>query len=101
MYISPDRTAGRPQLGRKGDVRRRGVLEIVFKTPEMDIPPWYWFRVAVPGTVGNSLAGLASRKEEVKRRCRTVLQSRAEGLPRNTQPDSQRPAIVHPTLALV
>ena len=59
-------------------------------------------RVAVPGTVGNFLAGLASRKkEEVKRRCRTVLQSRAEGLPRNTQPDSQRPAIAHPTLALV
>ena len=58
-------------------------------------------RVAVPGTVGNFPAGLASRKEEVKRRCRTVLQSRAEGLPRNTQPDSQRPAIAHPTLALV
>ena len=58
-------------------------------------------RAAVQGMVGNFLAGLASRKEEVKRRCRTVLQSRAEGLPRNTQPDSQRPANVHPTLALV
>ena len=44
MYISPDRNAGRPQLGRKGNVRCRGVLEIAFNTPEMDIPPWYWFR---------------------------------------------------------
>ena len=43
MYISPDRTVGRPKLGRKGDMRRRGVLEIVFETPEMHIPPWYWF----------------------------------------------------------
>ena len=58
-------------------------------------------RTAAAGMVGNFLAGLASRKEEVNRRCRTVLQSRAEGLPRNTQPDSQRPANVHPTLALV
>ena len=56
-------------------------------------------RGAAAGMVGNFLAGLASRKEEVNRRCRTVLQSRAEGLPRNTQPDSQRPANVHPTLA--
>ena len=44
MYISLDRTVGRPQLGRKGDMRRRGILEIVFKTPGMHIPPWYWFR---------------------------------------------------------
>ena len=58
-------------------------------------------RVAMQGMVGNFLASLASRKEEVKRRCRTVLQSRAEGILRNTQPDSQRPANVHPTLALV
>ena len=29
-------------------------------------------RAAVQGMVGNFLAGLASRKEEVKRRCRTV-----------------------------
>ena len=33
--------------------------------------------------VGNFSDGLAGRKEEVKRRCRTILQSRAEGLPRN------------------
>ena len=30
--------------------------------------------------VGNFLAGLASRRDEVRRRCRTVLQSRAEAL---------------------
>ena len=32
-------------------------------------------RVAVQERVGNFLAGLASRKDEVRRRCRTVLQS--------------------------
>ena len=58
-------------------------------------------RAAVPEMVGNFLAGLASRKAEVRRRCRTVLQSRAEGLLRNTQPNSQRPLNAHPTLALV
>ena len=43
MYISPDRTVGRPQLGRKGDMRCSGVLSVTFKTAEMHIPPWYWF----------------------------------------------------------
>ena len=52
---------------------------------------------AVQQRVGSFLAGLASRSGEVKRRCRTVLQSRAEALP----PDSRRPANAHPTLALV
>ena len=47
------------------------------------------------------LAGLSSRKDEVRRRCRTVLQSRAETLPRDSRPDSQHPANAHPTLALV
>ena len=37
-------------------------------------------RAAVQERVGKFLAGLAKRKEEVKRRCRTVLQSRAESL---------------------
>ena len=53
---------------------------------------WGWVREEATGNlclgtkslvkerVGNFLASLASRKEEVKRRCRTVLQSRAEGL---------------------
>ena len=50
---------------------------------------------------GNFLASLASRKEEVKRRCRTVLQSRAEELLRDSRPPSQPTANAHPTLALV
>ena len=51
--------------------------------------------------VGNFLHGLSSRKDEVKRRCRTVLQSRAEGLLRDSQPHSQPTPNAHPTLALV
>ena len=47
------------------------------------------------------LAGLANRKNGVKRWCRTALQSRAEGLMRDSQLDSQRAANVHPTLTLV
>ena len=58
-------------------------------------------REAVQERVGDFLAGLASRKAEVRQRCRTVLQSRAEALLRNSQPDSRRPANAHPTLALV
>ena len=50
---------------------------------------------------GNFLAGLVSRRDEVRRRCRTVLQSRAEALLPDSQPDSRRPANAHPTLALV
>ena len=50
--------------------------------------------------VGRFLGGLASRKEDVRRRCRTVLQSRAEALPRNFHPDYQPPSNEHPTLAL-
>ena len=52
---------------------------------------------AVEGRAGKFLAGLSSRKDEVKRRCRTVLQSRAEALLR----DSRHPANAHPTLASV
>ena len=58
-------------------------------------------RTAVQQRVSAFLAGLSSRREEVKRRCRTVLQSRAEALLRGSQPDSRRPANAHPTLALV
>ena len=47
------------------------------------------------------LDGLASRKDEVKRRCRTVLQSRVEALLQDSQPDSKPPANAHFTLALV
>ena len=58
-------------------------------------------RAAVQERVGKFLAGLSSRKDEVRRRCRTVLQSRAETLPRDSRPDSRHPANAHPTLALV
>ena len=58
-------------------------------------------REVVQERVGKFLAGLSSRKDDVKRRCRTVLQSRAETLPGDSRPDSQYPANAHPTLALV
>ena len=58
-------------------------------------------KAAVQERVGNFLAGLRNRKDQVKRRCRTVLQSRAEALLRDTQPISQHQANAHPTLALV
>ena len=58
-------------------------------------------RAAVQERVGNFLSGLASRKDEVRRRCRTVLQSRAEALLPDSRPDSQNPANAHPSLALV
>ena len=43
-------------------------------------------RGAVQERVGSFLARLTSRKDEVKRRCRTVLQSRAESLLRDSSP---------------
>ena len=58
-------------------------------------------KAAVQERVGNFLAGLASRKDEVRRRCRTVLQSKAEAPLRNSQPDSPPQANPHPTWALV
>ena len=58
-------------------------------------------RSMVQERVGNFFDSLACWKEEVKRRCRTVLQSRAEGLLRDPQPPSQPTANAHPTLALV
>ena len=58
-------------------------------------------REAVQERVGKFLAGLTSRKDEVRRRCRTVLQSRAESLLRDSQPESPHPANAHPTLDLV
>ena len=58
-------------------------------------------RAAVQERVGKFLTGLAGRKDEVRRRCRTVLQSRAEGVPRASPPDSLHPTNAHPTLALV
>ena len=58
--------------------------------------PW-----CIQQRVGHLLAGLVSRRDEVRRRCRTVLQSKAEALLRDSRPDSQHSANAHPTLALV
>ena len=58
-------------------------------------------RAAVQERVGGFLAGLASQPDEVRRRCRTVLQSRAEALRRQSRQVSCPPANAHPTLALV
>ena len=58
-------------------------------------------KAAVQERVNSFLAGLDSRKEEVKRRCRTILQSRAEALSEDPRPDSKHTRNVHPTLALV
>ena len=69
---------------------------------------WGWAREEATGNlclgtkalvqerVGNFLHGLSNRKDEVKRRCRTVLQSRAEGLLRDSQPHSQPMPNAHP-----
>ena len=57
-------------------------------------------RKAVQERVGGFLIGLTSRKDEVKRRCRMVLQSRVEAFFQVRQPDSQPLANAHPTLAL-
>ena len=57
-------------------------------------------RAAVQEKVGRFLAGLTDRKEEVGRRRRTVLQSRAEALRQCSQPGPCQPN-AYPTLALV
>ncbi len=74
---------------------------------------WGWAREEATGNlclgtkalvqqrVGNFLAGLVSRRDEVRRRCRTVLQSRAEALLPNSPPNSPPQANAHFTLALV
>ena len=74
---------------------------------------WGWAREEATGNlclgtktrvqerVESFLHGLSSRKEEVKHRCRTVLQSRAERLLQDPQPNCQPLLNAHPTLALV
>ena len=54
-------------------------------------------RSRVQERVGSFLAGLAGRTEEVKHRCRTVLQSRAEGLLQDSQPPPHHQQSAHPT----
>ena len=58
-------------------------------------------RAAVQERVVPFLAGLSHRKAEVRQRCRTVLQARAEALFQNSQPHRRCPVNAHPTLALV
>ena len=58
-------------------------------------------RGKVQERVGSFLVGLANRREEVKRRCRTLLQSKADTLLPDSHTGSQHPDNVHPTLALV
>ena len=48
-------------------------------------------REAVQMRVGGFLAGLATRKDDVRRRCRTVLQSKAQALLRNSPPPFPAP----------
>ena len=74
---------------------------------------WGWAREEATGNlclgtkprvqerVENFLAGLANRKQDVKRRCRTVLQSRAEKLLQHSQLPCHPTPNAHPTLALV
>ena len=74
---------------------------------------WGWVREEATGNlclgtkakvqekVGNLLTGLVGRKDEVRLRCRTVLQSRAKALLRESRPNSQRKVNAHPALALV
>ena len=57
-------------------------------------------REAVHERVSSFLAGLTNRKDEVRRRCRTVLQSRAERLFQDSQHHRQPQANAHPTLSL-
>ena len=56
---------------------------------------------AVQEKVNNFFAQLAGRQPEVKQRCRTVLQTRAEGLLGKAHADPRHPTNVDPTLVSV
>ena len=58
-------------------------------------------KAAVLEKVGDFFTALSSRGEEVKRRCRTVLQAKADELIGSTQADFLLPANVDFTLASV
>ena len=54
------------QLEPKGDMRCRGVLSVVVKTPEMHISPWLWFRNLLEATTAHcSLENLARLEQAV------------------------------------
>ena len=56
---------------------------------------------AVQEKVNDFFTQLAGRQPEVKKRCRTVLQTRAEGLLGKAHADPRRPTNVDPTLVSV
>ena len=56
---------------------------------------------AVQEKVNDFFTQLAGRQAEVKQRCRTVLQTRAEGLLGKAHADPRRPTNVDPTLVSV
>ena len=58
-------------------------------------------KAAVQEKLGNFFAQLPYRTEEVKQRCQTALQARAEALPEAIQASSYHTIHVDPTLALV
>ena len=57
-------------------------------------------KALVQEKVSNFFTGLSGRREEVNRRCRTVLQERAAEFRRTTQANSHRATNVDSTLAL-
>ena len=110
--LSPP-AAVRDHLGTPGlDLR---LVNLPGCTPDFNASEaiWGWVRAEAAGNlclgtkalvqerVSGFLTELASRKDEVKRRCRTVLQSKAEGLARESSQNSQPASNAHPTLALV
>ena len=58
-------------------------------------------KTLVQAKVSDFFTQLSSRRDEVKRRCRTVLQAWVEEVRRTTQANSQCPTNVDPALALV
>ena len=58
-------------------------------------------RVAVQEQLGDFFARLSSRREEIKRQCRTMLQAQADELTTSDPADTLRPANVDFTLASV
>ena len=92
-----------------------GLLNLPGYSPDFnaDEAVWGWARQEATGNlclgtkalvqerVSAFLSGLASRKDEVKRRCRTALQSRSEGLMRESVPSFECTPNAHPTLASV
>lgn len=58
-------------------------------------------KARVRGKVSAFLQGLSARREEVKQRCRTILQAQADALSQVTAGSLSPPNHVVPTLALI